>query len=73
MGGFFSYPTTVLDHVTNTGSAIFISEAMYAGNFPMTWGVDNDGNPETGICDESGFGQGGWRVCLGDSAGATNT
>jgi hypothetical protein len=46
---------------------------MYAGNFPMTWGVDNDGNPETGICDESGFGQGSWRVCLGDSAGATNT
>lgn len=69
IGGIFRYPATVLSHTLGaTGSAIFASEALYAGGHPMTLETPNS----IGSCENANFTD-SWRVCCGDSRGTTAT
>jgi hypothetical protein len=73
VGGTFTYPTTTLDHVNNTGSAIFVSEAIHAGEIPMSHSVEN-GEVNTNDCNQgAGSNTSGWRSCPNNSIGATST
>ncbi len=53
--------------IGQTFSAIFISEVMhFGGDLPMTVGVNFD--PANPTCSNVGGGNGGWRICDGNSA-----
>jgi len=74
VGGDFTYPKDVLKHEQGfTGSAIFISEAIYAGYIPMTYGLDSNEEVDLDDCSQdTGSKSSGWHICE-ISPGATQS